>query len=176
MLALHCHTKFWPSNAWIDVRSLLGTEVEPFLMLCSSSSAVFTTEVHIKILEVPKRKKSRKFGSVEWLGQDTGPCLSSIAQCRLSQGNFWWELKWAKALSCVNHISPNIQQYSINNSGKVWSRNVSKQCHWVYVVKHMGPQNSPQKTSPNFNWELLLISGLNCTMWVMSLQTYFYGN
>jgi hypothetical protein len=65
----------------------LGAEVQPFLIPYSYSSAVFTSEAYVNVLEV-FRGKSRRFRSAELLCQDNVHFFPSINKYRLSQGNF----------------------------------------------------------------------------------------
>jgi hypothetical protein len=54
---------------------VLWTEVRPYWICCTSSSAVSAAEVYSRSFRRLQRKISREFRFGEWLGQDCGPCL-----------------------------------------------------------------------------------------------------
>jgi hypothetical protein len=89
-----------------------------------------------------------------------------ITQCRQSHVDFWWcnwnglghHHEWT-----IRFVEYPVRQYPIALA-KCAPKNV-KQCHWFYEGKCMDLQNSPQQYQPK-HWELLLMSGLNCTMWI----------
>lgn len=93
------------------------------------------------------------------------PAILPITQCRQSHGNFWWcnwnglehHYEWT-----IHFVEYPVGQYP-KTMVKCAQRNVDKQCHRFYEGKYMDLRNSSQQYQPK-HWELLVMSGLNCTM------------
>lgn len=98
---------------------------------------------------------------VSWtIGQDTG--RYHLIHLPVSQGKFWL------CITCF--IKYPVSLYLVTLA-KCPPKNVMRQHHWVHGAKPSSLSKSSQQYQPKY-WELLLTSGLNCTVWVHVTPNY----
>lgn len=173
----HC----WPSTAtqasarrcmdWLRRWKVPGvsiTGVQPFWTRFSSYLQYSLLKSAPIFFRLPQRKNQEDSGLVNNLSRILVPAFLSIAQWRKCEGNFWrcnWNGLGPHLARTTGFVGYPMGRYLITGARRA-SNNVGKQRHWVYGAKHTGLRKSRNNTSWNVNWELLLMSGLNCTMWI----------